>query len=207
MGKEQELFEAARNGDVDVVDKILSLRLKKVSSLASLRKTPGPNAQDRVSGYTCLHYAALNGHKEVVKSLLQHDANVNVVDKKGCTCLHLASWAGHQDIVNYILMQSNIEADINLVNCDNESALHCAAQFNHSAVCSLLLLHGADIELRNNKEETAFDLACEYGRFETVQVLLDCKPDLAFTSNHVSHSPLHLAAKSGFLIFKNFDLF
>ena len=128
MGKEQELFEAARNGDVDVVDKILSLRLKKVSSLASLRKTPGPNAQDRVSGYNCLHYAALNGHKEVVKLLLQHDANVNLQDKKGCTCLHLASWAGHYDIVNYILMQSNIEPDINLVNCDNESPLHCAAQ-------------------------------------------------------------------------------
>lgn len=197
MGKEQELLEAARNGQVDVVEKILSLRLKKVNSLASLRKTPGPNTQD-ASGYTALHFACLNGHKDVVRSLLQHDANVNVVDKKGSTCLHLAAWAGNYDIVNYILMQSNIEPNVNLTNCDNESPLHCAAQFNHASICSVLLMHGADITLRNSKDETPFDLACEYGRFETVQVLLDFKPDLVYTSNYISHSPLHLAAKSKF---------
>lgn len=114
MGKEQELLEAARNNQVDVVEKILNMRLKKVNSLASLRKLPGPNTQDS-SGYTSLHYAALNGHKDVVRSLLQHDANVNLTCKKGCSALHLCSWAGHYEIVNYILMQSNIEPNLNLV--------------------------------------------------------------------------------------------
>lgn len=88
MGKEQELLDAARNGQVDIVDKILSLRFKKVNSLASLRKLPGPNTQDN-SGYSCLHYASLNNHKDVVRILLKHDANVNIVDKNGCTPLHL----------------------------------------------------------------------------------------------------------------------
>lgn len=114
MGKEQELFDAARKGEVDVVDKILSLRLKKGNSLASLRKIPGVNVQD-ASGYTPLHFASLNGHRDVVRVLLQNDANVNIVDKKGCSPLHLASWAGHYDIVNFILMQSNIQPNINLV--------------------------------------------------------------------------------------------
>ena len=43
-------------------------------------------------------------------------------------------------------------------NSDNESPLHSAAQFNHHSVVSLLLMHGADLDLRNSKDETSFDL-------------------------------------------------
>ena len=49
-------------------------------------------------GYTALHYAALNGHKEVVGLLLSYEASCNSVDEAGSSPLHLAAWAGHSEV-------------------------------------------------------------------------------------------------------------
>lgn len=83
MGKDHELLEAARNGNIGIVEKILLHKSKKSGPLArylvplllkicikkiikfnlnhSLRRGPGSNVQDS-SGYSGLHHAALNGH-------------------------------------------------------------------------------------------------------------------------------------------------
>ena len=86
-------------------------------------------------------------------------------------------------------------------NKDNETALHCGAQYGHSAVVNLLLTYGADPSIRNVKDETALDLAALYGRsvstsirkrifltlalsvflfhrLETVEILLKKHPEL-----------------------------
>lgn len=156
----------------------------------------GPNTQD-ASGYTCLHHAALNGHRKVVEILLEYDANVNLVDCKGSTCLHLAAWRGNTDIVVSILVKSAFQPNVNQQNNDQETPLHCAAQFGHSAVCTLLLQHGADAGIRNFRRETALDLACEYGRFESAEVIIRLRPELLSRDLIPIHSPLHLAAKNG----------
>ncbi|RWS29517.1 ankyrin repeat and SAM domain-containing protein 1A-like protein [Leptotrombidium deliense] len=195
MGKEQELLEAARNGNLAIVERILNHRIRKSGPLASLRRGPGPNTQD-ASGYTCLHHAALNGHKNVVSILLQHDANPNIVDNKGSTALHLAAWTGNYDIVHVILTQSSSVPNVNLKNNDQETPLHSAAQYGHTSVVSLLLQHGSDPLIRNVKEESPLELASQYGRYETVDVLLRTRPNLVHDLIK-KHSPLHLAAKNG----------
>lgn len=48
---------------------------------------------------------------------------------------------------------------------DNETALHCAAQYGHTEVVCLLLEHSCDPTIKNNKYETALDLAAQYGRY------------------------------------------
>ncbi|KAM7367187.1 hypothetical protein PAMP_015107 [Pampus punctatissimus] len=55
------------------------------------------------SGYTPLHHASLNGHREVVLKLLQFEASTNVADSKGCFPLHLAAWRGDVDIVRILI--------------------------------------------------------------------------------------------------------
>ncbi|CAG0895818.1 unnamed protein product [Cyprideis torosa] len=114
MGKEVELIDAARNGNVEVVGKLLGLRTKKVGTFASLRRGPGPNTQDS-SGYTVLHHAALNGHQEVVKLLLEHDASTNMVDHKGSSPLHLAAWTGNEEMVHLLLSHGPSIPDVNLM--------------------------------------------------------------------------------------------
>ncbi|XP_046394168.1 uncharacterized protein LOC124161944 isoform X2 [Ischnura elegans] len=203
MGKDHELLEAARNGNIPIVEKILSQRAKRSGPLASLRRGPGANVQDS-SGYSALHHAALNGHREVVQLLLGHEASTNIADGKGSTPLHLAAWTGNEDIVRLLLCHGPSVPNVNLKTKDSETALHCAAQYGHTAVVAHLLEHSCDPTIRNSREETALDLAAQYGRLETVELLVRAHPELLhpFSRSNSStgvfpHTPLHLASRNG----------
>ncbi|XP_039941609.1 ankyrin repeat and SAM domain-containing protein 1A isoform X4 [Hirundo rustica] len=228
MGKEQELLEAARTGNLPAVEKLLSgKRLSSgfggsggggggsggsaggggggsggsvgvghpLSSLLSIWRGPNVNCVDS-TGYTPLHHAALNGHKDVVEVLLRNDALTNVADCKGCYPLHLAAWKGDADIVKLLIHQGPSHTKVNEQNNDNETALHCAAQHGHTEVVKVLLEELTDPTMRNNKFETPLDLAALYGRLEVVKMLLNAHPNL-LSCNTKKHTPLHLAARNG----------
>ncbi|KAL1506735.1 hypothetical protein ABEB36_006041 [Hypothenemus hampei] len=198
MGKDQELLEAARKGNTAVVEKILGQRAKRSGPLASLRRGPGANVQDS-SGYSPLHHAALNGHTDIVRLLLEYDASPNIVDSKGSSPLHLAAWSGHLEIVKLLLSGPAI-CNVNLTTKDDETALHCAAQYGHTGVVSVLLEHACDPGIRNCKGETALELAAQYGRLETVELLVRTDPMLIQKTTPdiiFPHTPLHLASRNG----------
>ncbi|CAG9762557.1 unnamed protein product [Ceutorhynchus assimilis] len=198
MGKDQELLEAARKGNTAVVEKILGQRAKRSGPLASLRRGPGANVQDS-SGYSSLHHASLNGHTNIVRLLLEHDASPNIIDVKGSSPLHLAAWSGNLDIVKLLLSGPAI-CNVNLTTKDDETALHCAAQYGHTAVVSLLLEHACDPGIRNCRGETALELAAQYGRLETVELLVRTDPMLIQRTTPdivFPHTPLHLASRNG----------
>ncbi|XP_021485771.1 ankyrin repeat and SAM domain-containing protein 1A isoform X2 [Meriones unguiculatus] len=242
MGKEQELLEAARTGHLPAVEKLLSgKRLSSgfgggggggpgggsgggglgssshpLSSLLSMWRGPNVNCVDS-TGYTPLHHAALNGHRDVVEVLLRNDALTNVADSKGCYPLHLAAWKGDAQIVRLLIRQGPshtrvneqnaleikdlkkygpFDPYINAKNNDNETALHCAAQYGHTEVVKALLEELTDPTMRNNKFETPLDLAALYGRLEVVKLLLSAHPNLLSCSTR-KHTPLHLAARNG----------
>ncbi|XP_075148148.1 uncharacterized protein LOC142222081 isoform X4 [Haematobia irritans] len=219
MGKCHDLLEAARCGNINVVGKLLEQYAKKGGPLSSFRRSPSINGQD-VNGYTPLHHACLNGHTEIVRLLLAHDAAIDVPDIRGSTPLYLASWAGHQEIVKMLLMHPLRPANPNAQTSENETALHCAAQHGHNAVVAILLAYGADPTIRNNSFQTALDLASHYGRLQVVQILIRTHPELiepfrvydemqAIENGHsppytitptkhiYTHSCLHLAARNG----------
>lgn len=85
---------------------------------------------------------------------------------------------------------------VNPQNNDNETALHCAAQYGHTEVVKALLEELTDPTMRNNKFETPLDLAALYGRLEVVKMLLSAHPNLLSCSTR-KHTPLHLAARNG----------
>jgi ankyrin repeat protein len=51
-------------------------------------------------------------------------------------------------------------------NHERETALHCAAQYGHSEVVSILLQELTDPTMRNSRDETPLDLAALYGRLQ-----------------------------------------
>ena len=142
----------------------------------SFRRSPSINCQD-VNGYTALHHACLNGHYEVAKVLLSHQAAHDIPDVRGSTPLYLAAWAGNEHIVNLLLIiRGNDSLDAQTI--ENETALHCAAQHGHNAVVTALLARGADPTIRNNSFQTPLDLAAQFGRLEVVQNLISKHPEL-----------------------------
>ncbi|XP_038578020.1 ankyrin repeat and SAM domain-containing protein 1A-like isoform X5 [Micropterus salmoides] len=243
MGKEQELLEAARTGNLAAVEKLLSGKRQSagtgsgssgtggsgnsgghgasshpLSSLLSIWRGPNVNCVDS-TGYSPLHHAALNGHSEVVEVLLRNEALTNIADNKGCYPLHLAAWKGDEHIVKLLIHQGPshpklneqssvshkefkrcgpFDPYINAKNNDNETPLHCAAQYGHSQVVRLLLEELTDPTMRNNKFETPLDLAALYGRLEVVKLLLVAHPNL-LSCNTKKHTPLHLASRNGHL--------
>ncbi|KAM6982797.1 ankyrin repeat and SAM domain-containing protein 1A isoform 8-T8 [Tautogolabrus adspersus] len=222
MGKEQELLEAARTGNLAAVEKLLSGKRQSagtgsgssgtggsgnsgghgasshpLSSLLSIWRGPNVNCVDS-TGYSPLHHAALNGHSEVVEALLRNEALTNIADNKGCYPLHLAAWKGDEHIVKLLIHQGPSHPKLNEQNNDNETPLHCAAQYGHSRVVRLLLEELTDPTMRNNKFETPLDLAALYGRLEVVKLLLCAHPNL-LSCNAKKHTPLHLASRNGHL--------
>ncbi|TNM91661.1 hypothetical protein fugu_020041 [Takifugu bimaculatus] len=219
MGKEQELLEAARTGNVALVEKLLSGKKKILGSgsgsiplpnLLSMWKGLNVNCTDS-SGYTPLHHASLNGHRDVVLKLLQFEASPNVADNKGCFPLHLAAWRGDADIVRILVHHGPSHCRVNQQarlprrrfadtndpsNHEKETALHCAAQYGHSDVVSVLLHELTDPTMRNSRQETPLDLAALYGRLEVVCMLINTHPNL-MTCHCRRHTPLHLAARNG----------
>uniref|UniRef100_A0A673AK11 Ankyrin repeat and sterile alpha motif domain containing 1B n=1 Tax=Sphaeramia orbicularis TaxID=375764 RepID=A0A673AK11_9TELE len=218
MGKEQELLEAARTGNVALVEKLLSGKKGILGSssgsiplsggghigdsngplslgIFSMWKGLNVNCTDS-SGYTPLHHASLNGHREVVLKLLQFEASTNVADSKGCFPLHLAAWRGDVDIVRILIHHGPSHCRVNQQNHERETALHCAAQYGHSDVVSVLLQELTDPTMRNSRQETPLDLAALYGRLQVVCMLVSAHPNL-MTSHTRRHTPLHLAARNG----------
>ncbi len=82
------LFNACKNGHIDLVKKMLSIGAD-VNVKDNYRNTP-------------LHYASRYGRTEIVKLLLEHGAEVNTKDKYGWTALYCASRKGHTEIVNLL---------------------------------------------------------------------------------------------------------
>ncbi|XP_054430633.1 ankyrin repeat and sterile alpha motif domain-containing protein 1B isoform X4 [Pteronotus mesoamericanus] len=205
MGKDQELLEAARTGNVALVEKLLSGRKGGIlgggsgplplSNLLSIWRGPNVNCTDS-SGYTALHHAALNGHKEIVVKLLQYEASTNVADNKGYFPIHLAAWKGDEEIVKILIHHGPSHSRVNEQNNENETALHCAAQYGHSEVVAVLLEELTDPTIRNSKLETPLDLAALYGRLRVVKMIISAHPNL-MSCNTRKHTPLHLAARNG----------
>ncbi|KAA0185154.1 Cortactin-binding protein 2 [Fasciolopsis buskii] len=79
--KEEALCKAAAIGDLGLTARILHERVDQ-------------NCKDEV-GRSPLHYAALNGHFEIIRLLLSNKATVDVADANNVTPLHLAARKDH----------------------------------------------------------------------------------------------------------------
>uniref|UniRef100_A0A915ADP6 Ankyrin repeat and sterile alpha motif domain-containing protein 1B n=1 Tax=Parascaris univalens TaxID=6257 RepID=A0A915ADP6_PARUN len=214
---QQELFEAVRKGDVDKVHSWLSNKRNKRprTPLNFLRPTTPQTAWlcsmvDPSNGYTVLHLAALQGHAEVIKILLDVDSNMlNAKDRRGCLPVHLAAWNGHVEAVQVLI---DAEPDsVDAVNNAKESPLHLSAQHGHGKVVTALLAKHADARLRNARAETALDIAARLGKANVCRLLICNCPELALQSaaecsstdsgrsRHVAQVayPLHAAARHG----------
>ncbi|XP_061411979.1 caskin-2-like isoform X5 [Lethenteron reissneri] len=200
MGKDQELIQAAKSGDVAAVQKIINKYKAGKAKLLGSTKRPNINHQDE-DGFSALHHAALNGNTEIMNLLLEAQAHVDMKDNKGLRPLHYAAWQGKVEPLRILLKAGS---SVNLQSGDGQIPLHLSVQNGHYQVSELLLQHQANPCIVNNNNKTPLDLACEFGRLRVVKLLLSsnvCPTLLEGRPHDPSHpnstSALHLAAKNG----------
>ena len=128
--------------------------------------------QDK-NGNTCLHYAAENGHVEVVSKLLAVGAKenqdyVNARSNFGTTPLMTTCYYGHMNVATYLVEQGT---NIHLQDKNGNTCLHCAAEMGHVEVVSKLLALGAK-EKQNYKRLTPLLVASNYYKIEMVEYFI-----------------------------------
>ncbi|XP_066473407.1 caskin-2 isoform X2 [Tiliqua scincoides] len=200
MGREQELIQAVKNGDVSGVQKLVAKVKASKSKLLGSTKRLNVNYQD-VDGFSALHHAALVGSLELISLLLEAQATVDIKDINGMRPLHYAAWQGKVEPVRLLLRAA---ASVNMASLDGQIPLHLSAQYGHYEVSEMLLQHQSNPCLINKAKKTPLDLACEFGRLKVAQLLLNshmCVALLEGQSKDMSDpnytTPLHLAAKNG----------
>ncbi|KAK3915378.1 Ankyrin repeat, SAM and basic leucine zipper domain-containing protein 1 [Frankliniella fusca] len=104
------------------------------------------------------------------RSLMQHGANVNSLDKCKTTPLMFACTKGHENLVS-ILCENKCE--VNRFDNDGYSALHLACSGNHFNIVQILLKYGADKYVRDRRGRLPLDIAISKGANDIIQLLDD----------------------------------
>ena len=99
------------------------------------------NAKDKY-GWTPLHSAAFNGHKEIVELLIDNGADLDAKNILGVTPLHYAANQGHTEIVELLIAKG---ADVNAIagqHMDHATPLDWAIKYKRNETADLLRKHG-----------------------------------------------------------------
>ncbi|CAK4719600.1 unnamed protein product [Aphanomyces euteiches] len=112
------------------------------------------NAQDK-NGSSALFLAASSGNTEVVRTLMEASAAVDLECADRKTALHVASENGHHATVKLLVRK----AKVNLQDKNGYVALHLAAGNGHLQVVQELLAASADPSIMTNVIFMAFGIS------------------------------------------------
>ena len=175
-------------------------------------------------GYTALHYSCRYGHVDIVRTLVNHKANVNARTDSGDTPLTLAAINKHDNVVNSLsgevlakdrdaytaLLHSSCErgyvgivktlvtehkADVNARTDSGDTPLTLAARNKHNNVVHALLSDSQClVDAKGQDGYTALHYSCRYGHVDTVRTLVNHKANVKARTDS-GDTPLTLAAR------------
>ncbi len=150
---------AASDGDIAEITKLLE-------------KGVDVNAKD-FQGETALMVAALKGHLDIAKLLVENGADIHARpdfnNNQGQTALMMASKNGYIDIVKMLVEKGS---DVNsIVKHTGYSALIMASEKGKKDVVSLLIEKGADINAKTKEGSTPLMMASLNGHIEIIKFL------------------------------------
>ncbi|KAI9667744.1 MAG: hypothetical protein M1821_000561 [Bathelium mastoideum] len=146
------------------------------------------------SRYTALHCAVVkDASTRIVELLLDKGVSIGARTTWMDTPLHLAAINSRIESIELLLAR---KADVSSRNFWNgNTPLHVAARAaSRSEALKCLLKHGANIDAKNSKGQTALHLAAQGTDAASVKLLLDYGANVNIKSNRGGY-PLHSAAK------------
>ena len=154
------------------------LRACKGNSLRDVQKYlaagADPNAwqPDGSARYTALGYACKNGNINMVRTLVDSGASIDVDAENFESPLMIAVENGSQNIVNYFV--NNCNADTNICNIKQKTVLMAAAESGKVDVLKLILrTNFGDIDAIDNKRQNALHYAVASGSFLGAKELIN----------------------------------
>ena len=103
----------------------------------------------------------------------KYKIDISSNDSKNNTLLHLAAYFNSNKIFNYLLTVKKI--NVNSKNKDGFTPLHFAVVNQNISIIKKLLIKGAHSSIKNNSQETAFDLAKKNNNLEIQKILKENK--------------------------------
>ena len=157
------LIITARDGKLDFV-KVLLRYEANIEARATIKID-----REVIEGCTALWIAAAKGHFDVVRLLIEQNAEVDSRTSTNSTPLRAAAFIGHLDIVRCLVENG---ADVNARNNFNSIPLMITCYKGHPNVASYLVKHGANINLQDNKGGSCLHRASEGGHVQLACELL-----------------------------------
>jgi len=151
----ETIVEAAKNGDLQTVETIISEDPSKL------------NATDE-DNYSPLHWACMRAHWDVAKFLIDKGADLNVVGGDGGTQIN---WAVHHDNMEIIKLMVEKGAKLNIRNQWGMTELHTAIWRGCIHVVEYLLDQGSDPTIKTNEGWTAMHYAFRSGHDNVIDLL------------------------------------
>jgi len=136
------------------------------------------------SQLTPLHCGVNSSSLAVVRTLLQHGADPNAVDRDGLAPLHYtaATTHSHSGIVDLLIANG---ANVNIRDSQRRTPLHLAAAVGNAVVVRFLLSVGADVDaVERILGETPVNIAAAYGRYEAMLELCEAGCDVNIADKH-----------------------
>ena len=114
--------------------------------------------------FTPLLLASAEGNAEAVELLLNSGADIYALDKEDKSALFWASAQNHVKVVEVLLKDSRSKKLLEACDRYDNSPLHIAAEKGYLAMVVSLLNAEADVDNKNDDEQTPLHLAAKEGR-------------------------------------------
>ncbi|KAK2157499.1 hypothetical protein LSH36_190g04012 [Paralvinella palmiformis] len=206
LTQETPLHYCARAGNADIMIEI-------VKHIGPSKTQSAVNKQAK-NGWSPLLVASEQGHLDIVKILLKHNARVDVFDEHGKAALHLAGENGHEGVADVLLWHRafvnaksklgvtplHLAAENGYMKLQGQTPLHLAAENDHSDVVKLFLKHRPElVTMANTNGMTCAHIAASKGSVAVVKELMRFNKTVVTTARNRTNdsTALHLASAGG----------
>ncbi|XP_019848978.1 PREDICTED: E3 ubiquitin-protein ligase MIB2-like [Amphimedon queenslandica] len=150
----------------------------------------------KAAGKAALHCAAVAGHIEIIKCLLEFKANLEIEDEDGDRPLHLCAYGDEEEAAQLLIDNG---ADVNARSKRGMTALNLSAIKGHTSILKVLIRdQNIDLSAADSEGNTPLHCAVLAQKLEAIVLLLDAGGDPSLV-NFRLFTPLHEAARIGFL--------
>ncbi|WP_144149937.1 ankyrin repeat domain-containing protein [Brachyspira hyodysenteriae] len=150
-------------------------------------------------GFNALLLASRNHYKEIIKILLEHNADVNFKSCSNNTALeYISNNDNNFDIALEFIKRG---ADVNAIDNDGITPLMYAASYNAEKILNLLIENNADINIQSKSGFNALILAAMHNHINIVKILIKNKADV-FARDAYGRRVLYYVSRN-----ENYDMF